>query len=242
VNEGGSSNRSSFTSTLTDWKNTPPTLNKLRSHHLIQFVYSLTLKHLSDYMSFIEVKLNRNIAVSYYWFQFHGLIHFSFINRTDHMSFIPTVEANIHFNVSESSIHGAYRKYLPISLTLLAKQDCTRIQFTDDTLQIVFTYYLWFEDKNYNFIPVDFTTNTFSEMTNYWEMLANYYHQHHHRTGMSDKSFYEMIKSICYPNAPADKLICYELFCVHSTRIDEETIKNQVFGLVNIMSKMVKNH
>ena len=62
-----------------------------------------------------------------------------------------------------------------------------------------------------------------------------------HPPGITDKNYYELLKNLCYPNAPTDSLICYELFCIHSTKVDDETIKSQLNLLVDSISKMTKS-
>lgn len=61
--------------------------------------------------------------------------------------------------------------------------------------------------------------------------------------GITEKDgFYDHVKAACYPNAPAESLTCYELFCLHSDRIKEERIDKQFRYLVANLAKIVKTN
>lgn len=111
----------------------------IKSTHVIENLHKLYRKHLYHYTPFMELKFNRNIAISYYWYQFPGLVHFSFINRQTNLSVIPTIESyesSNNLNISEQTISLAYRKYLPIIQMFLYKHNCTQFQFVDDKLKV----------------------------------------------------------------------------------------------------------
>ena len=81
-----------------------------KSSHLVNCLKDLFKKSLYHYSSFMDVKLKRNIAMSFYWHQFPGLVHFSFINRHDNVCVIPTIDENFEYNLNEYKINLAYRK------------------------------------------------------------------------------------------------------------------------------------
>ena len=59
--------------------------------------------------------------------------------------------------------------------------------------------------------------------------------------GITNKNNYDSLQAICYPNAIANTLTCYELYCIHSSQLDEEKIKWQLSSLMNSLSKRAKN-
>ena len=234
-----------------------------KSTYLFKNLKDLFKKTLYHYLAFIDIKFKRNISMSYYWHLKPGLIHFSFINRQDNTCIVPTVDASYKYNLNEYKINLAYRKYMPIILTFLYKNDCTQFQFNDDKLELVFSYFIWFEDKNFNNIPVNF--NKINQLYhNYNDLLAtnktspqlfeaNLLYQRsqlvnlakdrnqYHPPGITEKSYYDLIKSLCYPNASPDSLTCYELICIHSSKISEDVIKAHFKDLILNFSKMSKS-
>ncbi len=176
----------------------------------------------------MELKFSQNIAISYYWHQFPGLIHFSFTSRQDNSCLIPTIQqyrtGTTTETISETNIRLAYQKYLPFVLTLLYKHDCNQIQFIDDKLRIVFTYLIWFEDSKGNYIPIDFMTNSSESLKNI-------------SFGITDSSYYDLLPKVLYPNAPDKSLACFELYCVHTTGLSDISIRNQVNLLMGNLSR-----
>jgi hypothetical protein len=203
----------------------------------------------------MDVKMKRNLAMSYYWHQFPGLVHFSFINRQDNICIVPTIEAYADNDISDAKINSAYRKYLPIMITFLYKYDCTQFQFIDSSLGLVINYFIWFEDKNANYIPVDLNTSqqratgllkteNFSNNEKYFsrnkaayfnlEQKANY------PIGITLESYYDLLRKLCYPNAPNESLSCYELICLHSTKVNEKIVSDQCASLATLLSQSKK--
>ena len=200
-------------------------------------------------MVFMELKLHRNISMSYYWHQFPGLIHFSFINRQDNLCVIPTIDMCSNFDMDEKKINLAYKKYLPMVATLFYKYNCTQLQFVDDKLKLVFSYFVWFEDIKSNYIPVDLNLitqvyNKFSSSTAgdlfYWANLA-LDQKNYKSPGITNKSYYDLLPRLCYPNAPDRSLICYELYSIHSPTLNDAKIKRQLNKLMFSLSKKAKS-
>jgi hypothetical protein len=202
------------------------------------------------YMSYIDVKLKCNVAMSFY--NLNGLIHFSFINRNENLILIPTIDLLANANITELNVHVAYRKYYPLVLTLLYKYDCTKVQFVDKDLGVVFNYSIWFEDKNSNMIPLDFSMSRRNQYSFESQQSQQQQQQHSYLNayfnadkkascppGITSKSYYDLLRKTCYPNA-ADSIVCFELVCIHSIKLDEQKIKEQFFGLASILSQMRK--
>ena len=157
---------------------------------------------------------------------------------------------------------------MPIVLTFLYKNDCTQFHFTDDKLELIFSYHIWFEDRKSNYIPVDFNTinqlyNSYNDLLESSKSTAstkqlfdakNLLYQksqlvniardrnQYHYFGITEKSYYDLIKTLCYPNAPVESLTCYELVCIHTSRLGEEVVKSQFKYLIaNFCQKFMKN-
>ena len=182
----------------------------------------------------MELKSNQNIAISYYWHQFSGLVHFSFTSRQDNSCIIPAIQqfASAAHTITEATVSLAYRKYLPLALTLLYKHSCAQFQATDDKLRLVFTYLIWFEDTKGNYIPVDFLT---SECKQDQELKSA-------PPGITDISYYDLLPKVLYPNAPENSLACFELFCVHSAGLSEISIRNQLNLMIGSLSRKKRGH
>jgi hypothetical protein len=207
--------------------------------------------------------------MSFFWNLYSGLIHFSFINRQDNLSFIPTIDECKQYNLDEYRINLAYRKYTPIVFTFFTRFQCTQFQFTDDKLNLVFSYLIWFEDKKSNYLPVDFDTagqslfntpdyfnsklgkNLFEQnstpqfslnlppLVSSTEKLNK--NQLSDSPGITNKNNYDSLQAICYPNAISNSLTCYELYSIHTPQLDEEKIKWQLSSLMSSLSKRAKN-
>lgn len=148
----------------------------------------------------------------------------------------------------------AYRKYVPIVMKLLFNFECSEMRFWDDRLEIVINYLIWFEDRSGNRIPVEFSrlkkgienrTETYDEMSRGIRNAASFGGTsltNNFPPGITERGFYDQIKSICYPNAPLESLICYELFCLHSCRLKEDRIDKQFKYLVANLAKMSRNN
>ncbi len=233
-----------------------------KSAYLVDNIKELYKKHIYHYCAYIEVKWRRNTSMSFFWNLYAGLIHFSFINRQDNIAVIPTIETNLQYNLDESKINLAYRKYVPIVFTFFTRYQCTQFHFTDDKLNIVFSYLIWFEDKKSNYLPVDFSASQLYNSGDYLlqnskigkslfdqnansinsSMIEKQTNQLTNSPGITNKNNYDLLQNICYPNALANSLTCYELYCIHTPQLEEEKIKLQLNSLMNSLSKrLAKN-
>jgi hypothetical protein len=157
---------------------------------------------------------------------------------------------------------------MPIVLTLLYRNDCTQIKFVDDKLEIVFCYFIWLEDKNFNNIPIDFNeknliqnanssnssasnsnlnSNKYSiDADNFMfkkSKLANVFKDHgkYCSFGITNVSYFDILKAICYPAAPDESLTCYELVCVYSNKTAPNLIDAQLNFLYNYITRNVQD-
>lgn len=140
-------------------------------------------------------------------------------------------------------------------MKLLFNFECSEIRFWDDRFDIVFNYLIWFEDRGGNRIPVEFSRSKRSlenRGEKYDEINRNNRNPAQFSGGISigtnflpgitERSFYDQVKSICYPNAPPESLTCYELFCLHSSRLKEDRIDKQFKYLVANLPRMIRNN
>lgn len=213
-----------------------------KSAHVIENLQSLYKKHLYHYIPFMDLKLYRNITISYYWHMFPGLIHFSFVNRQTNMGIVPTIDAYQSPNITEQAINTIYKKYVPVIQTLLYKQSCTQIQFVDDKLQLVFSYFIWFEDVKANYIPVNFMNSGLNQPQSFDKNSDSLFSSQSvlkaQPPGITmQRNFYELLPRFCYPNAPENSLVCYELYCIHSPSLSDLSIKNQLNELKQNLSR-----
>ena len=250
--QANSYNQSSSTTPSTSTSsNTSFQLNAVNFMNCVKNVLKKSNLHL--YTSFMEVKMKRNLAMTYYWHQFVGLIHFSFVNRQDNCCIVPTIESYDNGETSEAKINAAYRKYLPIIITFLYKYDCTQFQFIDSSLGVVINYFIWFEDKNANYIPVELNQQRANGMLKkenfnnneklFGRSKATYFNLEHKTNfpiGITLESYYDLLRKLCYPNAPKESLFCYELICLHSLKVNEKLIHEQCLALAKMLSQSKK--
>lgn len=237
-----------------------------KSIHLLDVIKSLFNKNLCHYLDYIDIKFKRNISMAFYSHNIPSLVHFTLINRQTNVAVIPSIDPVHSVNLDQTRINLAYRKFMPIILTLLYKNDCTQFKFVDDKLEIVFCYFVWFEDKSFNNIPIDFTetkptdssnnepnnntgnnqgrnmfeTNSFMYRKS---KLANIHVDHGKNCsyGITNVSYYDLLKALCYPNAPDDSLTCYELMAIFSSKTERKVIDKQLSFLYNYITRNVKD-
>lgn len=162
---------------------------------------------------------------------------------------MPTIDPALNYNITESKIISAYRKYVPIVIKLLYKFECAKLRFWDDRLELVFNYLVWFEDRSGNRIPVDFSLGSkqfesreiLHDESKHGRGIQNQQNKNF-LPGITEKSFYDQLKSICYPNASPESLICYELFSLHSARLKDEKVDYQFKYLVANLAKISKSN
>ena len=165
------------------------------------------------------------------------------------------MDQNPDFKIDEAIIRFAYRKYVPIITKLLFKFECSKLQFCDDHLRLIFNYLVWFEDRSGNRIPVDF--NSGGNSTRQFEASREFQffderrgggagqnsqaNRYYFLPGITEKSFYDQLKITCYPNAPPESLICYELFSLHSGQLTAQIVDYQFRYLVEKLGKIQKS-
>jgi hypothetical protein len=249
-----------------------------KSIHFLDTIKALFNKNLYHYLDYLDIKFKRNVSMAFYSHKLTGLVHFSLVNRQTNVGIVPTIDAEPQYNLSEFRINLAYRKYIPIVLTMLYKNDCTQFKFVDDKLEIVFCYSVWFEDVNFNKVPIEFNeinnigggevgasngvgggngstrpgagpiTNLGNkqmfEVNNFLykkAKLANIYKDHGKNCpfGITSVSYYDILKSICYPNAPDESLTCYELVAIFSSRTPSSLVDTNLRKLYDKITKNV---
>lgn len=190
--------------------------------HTVRHLFKKT--NFIDYIPFIDIKAKRNISISYYWHLLPGLVHFALINRHDNLSFIPTIDTSTKFKCSSATINNTYRRYYPIIIQLLQKFDCSQFQFIDSNNKLIINYFIWFEDKNANYVPLDLNVKKSNE-----NILKS------NLPGITFNNYYDVLKKMSYPNAPINSLFCYELICIHSASLGEDKVKDQCEKLVEYL-------
>lgn len=230
-----------------------------KSTRLLEDITKTFKEHLFHYTPYLDMKLKCNLTMSY-WHNLQGLVHFSFINRQSNICLVPNIEASATKTITQKAIYQAYRKYMPLINNLVFKNECNKFYFTDDKLKIFISYTIWFEDRNFNYIPADFnyqqlplnddSNSNMNALNNGLESMnfASRSFQpkdtqnRSYIPGITYSNFYEQLKTICYPNAPAESLTCYELFCIQSLEQSERTLRTNFKFLVLNLSKMLRNY
>lgn len=171
---------------------------------VIGTVSRLVSQKLNDFSDFLKVKALKNfslgsrtsLTINKYLEEFPGLVHFIYIDRTNHRLTAPTVDftnsetlqlttAKIWTMIEESRIH--------------LQEGHMSVMWKDTTFN--YAYFLWFEDssgtplKNKEY--VNHTIKSFGV------------------PGILCGDYYRKIASAYYPKISPNKMRIYELYCVH---------------------------
>ncbi|RNA32470.1 Hermansky-Pudlak syndrome 1 -like protein [Brachionus plicatilis] len=221
-----------------------------RSANILEALNLTYLKYLNDYKTFLDIKIKRNYTMAYYSHLMTGLVHFSFVNRNTHRCIIPTFDCNFE-KIDEKKINESYRKYLPIIYNLMHKNDSTKFKFTDEKLGLKVTYSIWLKGKDIEKLPINFNeinefyrvmdddnSTQFKDTSYQASCLGKKFQEKndYHQPGMTDKNFFDLLKTLCYPNAHSDSITCYELITIHPINISDK----QIFKNINTLMDLLK--
>nr|CAI5850418.1 unnamed protein product [Callosobruchus analis] len=133
-----------------------------------------------------------SLTVNKYLEEFPGLVHFIYIDRTTHRVTTPTLDF--------SSEEGEFTKKKIWSMVNFTREHLQEgnmsLMWKDSTFN--YAYFLWFEDTSGAPLkPANFPTNISQS------------------PGILCADFYYKLKELCFPKMSANKIRCYELFCIH---------------------------
>ncbi|CAB3366142.1 Hypothetical predicted protein [Cloeon dipterum] len=159
---------------------------------------------LADFIGFLKVKAMRNftlgsratLSINKYLEEFPGLVHFLYIDRTNHRVTTPSLDFS-----SEETMSLTKRK-------IWSMVDFSRAHLVDGHISLMwkdttfnYAYFLWFEGSSGSPIrPKVFPTAQLKNMP---------------QPGIMCGDFYQNLVSACFPKTSPGKVQCYELFCVH---------------------------
>jgi len=137
-----------------------------------------------------------SLTINKYLEEFPGLVHFMYIDRTNHRVTAPSLDFS-----SEETV------------TLTKKKIWSMVQFSRSHLQdghlavmwkdttFNYAYYLWFEDNTGSPVkPKVCPTTAVKSLPVPGIMCAD---------------FYRSLTEVCFPKSVASKVRCYELYCIH---------------------------
>ncbi|XP_059484019.1 BLOC-3 complex member HPS1 [Neocloeon triangulifer] len=159
---------------------------------------------LADFIGFLKVKAMRNftlgsratLSINKYLEEFPGLVHFLYIDRTNHRVTTPSLDFS-----SEETMSLTKRK-------IWAMVDFSRAHLVDGHISLMwkdttfnYAYFLWFEDSSgAPMRPKVFPTAHLKNMP---------------QPGIFCGDFYQSLIGACFPKIAPGKVQCFELFCVH---------------------------
>ncbi|CAM1307154.1 Uncharacterised protein g4543 [Pycnogonum litorale] len=159
---------------------------------------------LSDYLGYLLVKSDRNITMTSYAHDYPGLLHFIYVDRTNHHVTAPALNTGMFQtsdNNADADMESISQEKIWDMVEFIQKQlqlGHTSIMWRDD--QHYYTYFLWFEDSAGN--PLSSRKSALNL-------------HHLPLPGALNGEFYRLYTEECFPNVVSDKIQCYELFCVH---------------------------
>ena len=165
-------------------------------------VASVVEGKLLEFSEFLVVKAERNISIEAYLEDFPGLIHFVYINRSSGLMISPDLKSSTPLIPNEklSEMLEFSRRHL--------KKGNSSVMWKDKSFN--YAYFLWFEDQ---------TTGSSKSID-----LQKHFNASQHSASAFKPSFepgllagdyYHLLTEVCFPKTPANKIKCYELYCVH---------------------------
>ncbi|XP_067012194.1 BLOC-3 complex member HPS1 [Anabrus simplex] len=171
---------------------------------VIQGVVSLVKHKLSDFSNFLKVKALRNftlgsrasLTINKYLEEFPGLVHFMYIDRTNHRVTAPSLDFN-----SEETISLTKKKiWAMVEFSRRHLQEGHfAIMWKDTTFN--YAYFLWFEDA--------------SGSPQKAKLFPTALLQTFPMPGILCGDFYQKLIEVSFPKMSPSKVRCYELYCIH---------------------------
>ncbi|KAI4458729.1 hermansky-pudlak syndrome protein 1 [Holotrichia oblita] len=152
---------------------------------------------------FLKVKAMKHFSLGSYPFlyiqyleEFPGLVHFIYIDRTNHRITAPSLD----FNADETLALTKQKIWSMINFSRThLEEGHLSIIWKDTTFS--YAYFLWFEDTSGSAVkPTIFPTHASKPLP---------------QPGILSGDFYEKLKEMCFPKISPNKIRCYELYCVH---------------------------
>ncbi|KAK7792624.1 hypothetical protein R5R35_013454 [Gryllus longicercus] len=159
-------------------------------------VTSFVKYKLADFSNFLKVKALRNFTMGSYLEEFPGLVHFMYIDRSNHRITAPSLDFSSEETITLTkkkiwSMIDFSRKHL--------QEGHLAIMWKDTTFN--YAYFLWFEDSaGAPMKPKDFPRHMLSGLP---------------MPGILCGDFYQKLIEICFPKLSPSKVRCYELYCIH---------------------------
>lgn len=167
-------------------------------------VTSLVKHKLADFSNFLKVKALRNftmgsrasLTINKYLEEFPGLVHFMYIDRSNHHITAPSLDFNSEETITLTknkiwSMIDFSRRHL--------REGHLAIMWKDTTFN--YAYFLWFEDSSgAPMKPKDFPRHLLPGLP---------------IPGILCGDFYTKLIEICFPKTQPSKVRCYELYCIH---------------------------
>lgn len=179
------------------------TVLKSSQRHINVIAEGVAEKFLS-YNDFLKVKALRNfplgsrhsLTINKYLEEFPGLVHFLYIDRSNHRVTAPTLD----FNSEQTNTLTKKKIWSMINFSRSHLQEGhLSLMWKDTTFN--YAYFLWFEDMAGSPVkPTIFPTNASKVLP---------------QPGILCGDFYQKLKEACFPKISPAKIRCYELFCIH---------------------------
>ncbi|CAF1362774.1 unnamed protein product [Adineta steineri] len=183
---------------------------------LIHILRKKLTEHLGDWFSFIEIKSQRNITMSFCHDNFPGLVHFAFIDRLRGQICAPALYTNDyqHYAATNTKTDGIEqileKKILAFELECLSalKRGCTSYTMTDEHFQ--YNYTLRLQESN-------------GASMRLYKPFVEY-----QPPGILHFDFYKALANENYSSL-MDKtsIACFELICVHLRIVSSSNVREQ---------------
>ncbi|XP_064083224.1 BLOC-3 complex member HPS1-like [Macrobrachium nipponense] len=183
---------------------------------LVESAVAIASERMADYCHFLEVKALRNmtlgcrsaLTINKYLEEFPGLVHFLYVDRSNHQLTSPTLmmeDAGETSKDSEPSANGA--RALTVarvwSMVEFARSHLSKghlsLMWKDTTFS--YAYFLWFEDSSGNPLKPGEIEEGIQEMLPLPGVLC--------------EDFYRSLTTQAFPGMDPSRLRVYELFCIH---------------------------
>ncbi|GJQ86235.1 hypothetical protein Trydic_g8935 [Trypoxylus dichotomus] len=162
----------------------------------------IIMEKLSSFDEFLKVKAMKNfslgssLTINKYLEEFPGLVHFIYIDRTNHRVTAPS----LGFGTDETLALTKTKIWSMINFSRTHLEEGHLSLIWKDTT-FSYAYFVWFEDTSGSPVkPTIFPTHASKPLP---------------QPGILSGDFYQKLKEACFPKMSPNKIRCYELYCVH---------------------------
>ncbi|XP_054714293.1 BLOC-3 complex member HPS1-like [Uloborus diversus] len=163
----------------------------------LSLIQKLSMKRMSDFSDFLEVKAVQNLTIASYITEFPGLLHFIYVDRNCDYLIAPAISPRKKHLNEKYSLKKKIWKMIEVGRRYLDGINKFCCLWKDEDLYYFYT--IWFENSTGKIIKPFVYPDT----------------KKFPLKGILCGNFYKRLVKECFPKLGYEQILCYELFCVH---------------------------